>query len=166
MVLARHPYILTLAEVLPLPRCHQTAAWYLQSCSIMTQRAAFSARHYLGIRTPLSSRHISEEPAACSHEGAIRPSLAMRRQHVLTYFQQSERVCVCLQPNREQISEEFLNGTYKLMAKWLKSLACYLGVSLQEALCHSSMRPISLPPTNHLVPVAILISIAISQRTT
>lgn len=62
----------------------------------------------------------------------------------LTYFQPSECVCVCLQPNREQISEEPLNGTYKLIAKWLKSLGCYLSVSLEEALCHSSMRPVSL----------------------
>ena len=94
------------------------------------------------------------------------PCLVMRRQHVLTYSQQSERVCVCLQPNREQISEEPLNGTYKLIAKWLKSLDCYLSVSLQEALCHSSMRPVSLLPTNHLVPVAIQTATAVSHRET
>lgn len=100
----------------------------------------------------------------CSHEGAIGPRLAMRRQHVFTYFQLSERVCVCLHPNREQISEEPLNGTYKLIAKWLKSLDCYLSASLQEALCHSSTKPVSLLPTNHLVTVAIHIFIAIHQR--
>lgn len=151
MVPTRQAYNLSLAEALPLQRCHQTAAWYLQSCTIMTQRAAFSACHYLGIKTSLSSRHISQEPAVRSLEGAIRPCLAMRRQHVLTYFQHSE--CVCLQPNREQISEEPLNGTYKLIAKWLKSLGCYLSVSLQEALCHSSTGPVSPLPTNHSVPV-------------
>ena len=140
----------------------------LDSCVVfaelqpMTHRAAFSARHYAGIRTPLSSRHISEEPAVCSHEGAIRPLPAMRRQHVFTYFQQSERVC--LQPNREQISEEPLNGTYKLIAKWLKSLNCYLSESLRGALCRSSMKPVPLLPTNHLVPEAIHIFIATSQR--
>lgn len=115
--------------------------WHLQSWSIMMQRPAFSP--YLGIRTPLSSRHISKEHAARSHEGAIQPCLVMRRQHVLRYSQQSKCVCVCLQPNLEQISEEPLNGTYKLIAKWLKSLDCYLSVSLQEALCHSSMRHVS-----------------------
>lgn len=105
-----------------------------------------------------------KSPAVCSHEGAIGPRLAMRRQHVLTYSQQSERVC--LQPNREQISEEPLNGTYKLITKWLKCLDCYLSASLQEALCHSSMRPVSLLPTNQLVPVAIQIFTAIAQRKT
>lgn len=119
--------------------------WYLRSCIIITtQRPA-------GKRTPLSSKHISEERAARSHEGAIAPCLAMRRQHVLTNSQQSERVCVCLQPKREQISQEPLNGTYKLIAKWLKSLDCYLSVSRQEALCHGSMRPASPLLRNHLV---------------
>lgn len=93
---------------------------------------------------------------------AIGPLLAMRRQRVFTYFQQSEHVC--LQPNREQISEEPLNGTYKLIAKWLKSLNCYLSASLREALCYSSMKPVSLLPTNHLVPEAIHIFIATAQR--
>lgn len=143
--------LLTRTSLLWLKWCYWTAAWYLQSCSIGTQRAAFSACHYLRIKTSLSSWQISEESTVCSHEGAIRPCLAMRRQHVLTYFQHSE--CVCLQPNRQQISEEPLNGTYKLIAKWLKSLGCYLSVSLREALCHSSTGPISLLPTNHSVSV-------------
>lgn len=103
----------------------------------MMQGTLFSVCHYLGIRTPFSSQRIAEEPAACSHEGAIGPCLAMKQQHVLTYFQHSKCVCVCLQPNWEQISEELLNGTYKLIAKWLKSLGCYLSVSLWEALCHN-----------------------------
>lgn len=96
----------------------------------MMQRTLFSACHYSGIRTPFSSQRIAQEPAVCSHKGAIGPCLAMKQQHVLTYFQHSECVCVCLQPNWEQISEELLNGTYKLIAKWLKSLGCYLSVSL------------------------------------
>lgn len=116
----------------------------------MMQGTLFSVCHYLGIRTPFSSQRIAEEPAACSHEGAIGPCLAMKQQHVLTYFQHSKCVCVCLQPNWEQISEELLNGTYKLIAKWLKSLGCYLSVSLWEALCHNSERAVSLLPTNHL----------------
>lgn len=81
------------------------------------QRAVFRDCHYLRIRTPLSSQLISEELV-----------LLMRHQHVLAYFQHSESVCVCLQPNREQISKEALNGTYKLIAKSLKSLSCYLRV--------------------------------------
>lgn len=116
----------------------------------MMQGTLFSVRHYLGIRTPFSSQRIAEEPAVCSHEGAIGPCLAMKQQHVLAYFQHSKCVCVCLQPNWEQISEELLNGTYKLIAKWLKSLGCYLSASLWEALCHNSERAVSLLPTNHL----------------
>lgn len=95
----------------------------MQSCSIMMQGTLFSVCHYLGIRTPFSSQRIAEEPAVCSHEGAIGPCLAMKQQHVLTYFQHSKCVCVCLQPNWEQISEELLNGTYKLIANGLKASA-------------------------------------------
>lgn len=50
---------------------------------------------------------------------------------------------------------------YKLIAKWLKSLDCYLGASRQEALCHSSVKHVSLPPTNHM---AIQTAIAIPER--
>jgi len=137
--------------------CYLTAVWCLQSCSIMTHRIVFSTCHYLGIKTPLSSQQIPEESAVCSREGAIRPRLAMRLQHALTYFQHSKCVCVCLQSNWEQISEALLNGTCKLTAKWLKSLCCYLSVSLWEALCQSSIRAVYPLPTNHLAPVVIQI---------
>lgn len=42
----------------------------------------FAASHYSGIKTPLSSRRISKEPAVRSHEGAVGPCLVLRRKHV------------------------------------------------------------------------------------
>lgn len=157
MALARHLHIITLAEVLPSPRHHQTAAWHLQSWSIITPRPAFSPQYCFGIRTPPSSRHISEIPAARYHEGGISSCLVMRLQRVPRYSQQSEYVCVCLSKSQKGP----LMALYKLIAKWLKSLDCYLCASRQEALCHSSVKHVSLPPTNHM---AIQTAIARSER--
>lgn len=86
-------------------------------------------------------------------------------QHVVAYSQLSWSVC--LQPDEgKPISSGPLNGTYKLIAKWLKSLVCCLSMSLWEALCCSSVRPAPLSPANHWAPEALQPATALSQRKT
>lgn len=84
--------------------------------------------------------------------------------NVLTYFQHSKCVYVCLQPNREWISEELLNGTCVLIAEWFESLCCYFHASLQGALWWSRVRAVYSKSTNHLVSVVIQIILKKSTR--